>query len=123
MTGLDVPALLELRHHLSIVHHVPGRIRLRFGSALWGHAAGVDRARLRTLLDGLEGIQEVRLNSVVASVVVQYDPGSIAPQEWETLVHGDAAVAGELIEQWLSRYGHLLGNAHREKELSDERTR
>lgn len=107
---LDVPALLDLRRHLSIVHHLPGRIRLRFGPALWGQTANVDRTRLQKLLDGLEGIADVRLNPAVASVVIQYDPAVIDPDDWETLVRGDATAAGALMDQWLSRCSHVLGN-------------
>ncbi|TCJ15518.1 hypothetical protein EZJ19_06715 [Parasulfuritortus cantonensis] len=123
MTDLDLSALPELRRHLTIVHHLPGRIRLRFGSALWGRAAGVDRSSLQRLLDALEGIQDVRLNAAVASIVIRYDPEKIDPRDWETLVSGDTASAGELMDRWLARYGHLLGNTQREKEFSDERTR
>ena len=108
---LDVPSLLGLRRHLVIVHHLPGRIRLRLGAALWGTAAGMDRARFKTLLDGLEGIRDVRVNVAVASVVVEYDPKQISPDDWETLVLGDAAAAGDLLNQWLARYGQLLRNS------------
>ena len=107
----DVPSLLGLRRHLAIVHHLPGRIRLRLGAALWGAAAGVERARFKTLLDGLEGIRDVRVNLAVASVVVEYDPKQISPDDWETLVRGDATAAGELLNQWLARYGRLLRNS------------
>lgn len=119
MTGtfnLEIPYLLDLRGHLTIVHHLPGRIRLRFGPALWGQAAKVDRTRLQDLLDRLDGIRDVRLNPAVASVVIQYDPNTIDPENWDTLIHGDAVAAGELINHWLSRYGHLLYKTGTEKE-------
>jgi hypothetical protein len=107
----DVPSLLGMRRHLAIVHHLPGRIRLRLSAALWGPASGVDRDRFKTLLDGLEGIRDVRVNLAVASVVVEYDPKQISPNDWETLVRGDAAAAGDLLNQWLARYGQLLRNS------------
>jgi hypothetical protein len=100
-----------MRRHLDIVHHLPGRIRLRLGAALWGAAARVDRARFKTLLDGLEGIRDVRVNVAVASVVVEYDPKHISPNDWETLVRGDATAAGELLNQWQARYDQLLRNS------------
>jgi hypothetical protein len=108
IASLDLSSMLDLRRHLSIVHHLPGRIRLRLGPALWRAAAGADRARFKTVLDGLEGIRDVRINVAVASVVVEYDPKKISPDDWETLVRGDAASASNLMNQWLARYGQLL---------------
>ncbi|QLQ32601.1 MAG: hypothetical protein HZT40_14555 [Candidatus Thiothrix singaporensis] len=58
--NLDVPALLCLRQHLSIVHHIPGRIRLRLGMALWRSGDQLDRSQLQRLLDQLAGIRQVR---------------------------------------------------------------
>jgi hypothetical protein len=46
----------------------------------------------------------------VASVVIEYDPEQVPPESWETLVRGDAAAAGDLLNQWLARYGQLLRN-------------
>lgn len=114
--AFDAHGLLDLRRHLSIVHHLPGRIRLRLGAALWGSAARIERDRFRTLLDGLDGIRDVRVNVAVASVVIEYDPEQIPPDNWETLVRGSAAAAGDLLDQWLARYGQLLRNTLWKKE-------
>jgi len=111
IASLDATSMLDLRRHLSIVHHLPGRIRLRLGAALWSAAAGADRERFKTLLDGLEGIRDVRVNVAVASVVVEYDPKKISPDDWETLVCGDATAAGDVLNRWLARYGQLLRNS------------
>jgi hypothetical protein len=105
---LDVNRLLDLRRHLSIVHHLPGRIRLRLGSALWGVAASVDRDRFKILLDHVEGIRAVRINVAVASVIVEYDPTTIPPADWETLVSGDAIAASKLFNYWLARHIQLF---------------
>jgi hypothetical protein len=104
----DMPGLLGLREHLSIVHHLPGRIRLRLGVALWGAAARFERERFQGLLNGLEGIRQVRVNPAVASVVIEYDPRLVPPANWETLIGGDAAMATAILRQWLARHGQLL---------------
>lgn len=112
----DLAALLGMRRHLSIVHHLPGRIRVRLGPSLWGGAARFDRDLFQNLLDRLEGIRDVRVNKAVASVVIEYDPDQVPPDDWETLVRGDAAAAGDVLKQWLDRYGQLLRNTFNEKE-------
>ncbi|QTR49281.1 HMA2 domain-containing protein [Candidatus Thiothrix anitrata] len=77
--NFDTAALLRLRQHLNIVHHIPGRIRLRLGMALWSSSAQLDRNQFQRLLDGLEGIRDVRINPAVASVTIEYNPKHIPP--------------------------------------------
>jgi hypothetical protein len=112
----DIDILLDMRRHLSIVHHVPGRIRLRIGPGLWGLANKVDDNLLRKMLDRLEGIRDVRVNMAVASLVIEYDFKQIHPDNWVTLVRGNAEAAGDLLNQWLARNGQLLQNHLMEKE-------
>lgn len=114
--NVDIDTLLGMRRHLSIVHHLPGRIRLRVGPGLWGLANKVEDNLLRKMLDHLEGIRDVRVNMAVASVVIEYDFKQIHPDNWETLVRGDAEAAGDLLNQWLARNGQLLRNTLMEKE-------
>ena len=88
----DLP---ELRAALGIVHHVPGRIRLRLGSELMALGERADAAVALGWLHALSGITEVRLNAAAASLVIVYDPARLPPQWWETLILGedDEAVA------------------------------
>ncbi|MDW8319558.1 MAG: hypothetical protein RMN53_17165 [Anaerolineae bacterium] len=104
----DRETLLGLRRHLSIVHHLPGRIRLRLAPCLWADAARWDDAGLRDSLQRLEGIRAVRVNKAVASVIIEYDPQLVPPQQWETLVHGEDMVAAEILERWLGRFSRVV---------------
>ncbi len=92
----NVDDLLSLRHALGIVHHVPGRIRLRLGPAIWDWAqsSGLDRAEAGAWLEGLDGgavrgIIGARLNMAAASLVIEYDHQRLQPLWWETLVRGE----------------------------------
>lgn len=59
----------------TIVHSVPGRIRLRVerlrGDRLYAK-------RLETLLREVEQVNLVRINATAASLVIQYDPGQLS---------------------------------------------
>lgn len=114
--NLDVPALLRLRQHLSIIHHIPGRIRLRLGVALWRSGAQLDRNQLQRLLDQLAGIRQVRANPAVASITIEYDPRHISPDDWETLIHGDTQDASVLLNDWLDSHAQLLRETFMHKE-------
>lgn len=92
MTDLpDLALLLRLRQGLGIVHHVPGRIRLRLGAAIrdWARDPRLDAGRARDWLCAVAGVTATRLNPAAASLIVEYDPGRLEPDWWETLVLGD----------------------------------
>lgn len=108
VVDLKMPVLLGLRRHLSVIHHLPGRIRLRLGPALWSDAARFGRDQFRKLIDGLAGIHGVRVNAAVASMVIEYDPEQIPPENWEILLRGDDGPAGDLLNHWLAQHGQLL---------------
>jgi Heavy metal associated domain 2 len=103
MQSIDVEQFLHLRRQVHIVHQVPGRIRLRLGPGLWGKVAKADRDILRQLLERLQGIDDVRVNPAVATVIIQYDPDQVLPQDWATLVEGEAQAAETLVHRWLQR--------------------
>jgi len=114
-TTFDPAVLLGLRRHLSIIHHLAGRIRLRLGPGLWMGASEFDRTQLQRLLEALEGIRAVRVNRAAASVVIEYDPIHLPPGDWETLVRGDPVAAGELLDRWLARLDPFSRNRREEK--------
>lgn len=113
MTAADVfnaAELQQLRRHIAIVHHIPGRIRVRLGAALRHSPLGIDRSRLQGLLAAVEGIQAIRINPGVGSAVIHYDRHLIAPEDWETLVRGEDAQARVLFDRWLSSGSRMERN-------------
>lgn len=108
MKPIDTQSLLALRQHLSIVHHVPGRIRLRAGAALYKHASTLNSDGLKSLLESLNGIHDIRVNPNAASLIIQYDPTHFPPSLWETLVKGSDHKAAQLIDELLVEHEHHL---------------
>ena len=87
--------LLEMRRHLRIVHHIPGRLRVRAGVGLlevarkWrGRRIGLDEA-----VRVIGGIRNARVNSAAATAVIEYDPTRVTPDSWHRLLDGDDAEA------------------------------
>ncbi|KAA5613783.1 cation transporter [Rhodovastum atsumiense] len=90
----DLAALLAARRYITIAHHIPGRIRLRFDPLPLSRAMGGRTERLRPLLGRIRGIAGIDLNLPARSLVVAYDPAVLAPATWErllTLAAGEAA--------------------------------
>ena len=89
MSEDTVSRLLALREHVHLVHHVPGRLRLRIGAGLLAGVDTSERERAADFLKDLPGIADVRVNPLAASVVVKYDAAAIAPSAWERLLVGE----------------------------------
>lgn len=101
MTILDLGTLLALRGHVQVVHHVPGRIRLRIAPTLVKNAWRMDRTHIEQALCSMSGIGGVRINPAAGSVVVEYVPSRFAPETWDLLLRGDEGAARERLETLL----------------------
>ncbi|MGE4292144.1 MAG: heavy-metal-associated domain-containing protein [Desulfovibrio sp.] len=83
---MDFSALMDVRHHLSVAHHVPGRIRVKFGLKL---LCDVGAKQALERLGGGElppAILSARINPMGRSVVVEYDAGTVDPGSLEELL-------------------------------------
>lgn len=104
----DARTLIPLRTRVTIVHHLPGRIRLRARGYSRRDLPRLRRGALHALLGRLDFIRQVRVNAAAATAVIDYDPLRLPPAHWETILRGTEADATELIEQWLTRFPGLL---------------
>jgi hypothetical protein len=112
MSTDPVQGFLALRGHLRIVHHVPGRVRLRLGSGLLEAADAVARSSLAGWLETVDGIRGLRLNLAAASVIIEYDPQRLPPEAWKTLVNGSDEAALALLQTLVPAAGGLPGLQH-----------
>jgi hypothetical protein len=95
----NLARLLRLRAELSIVHQVPGRVRLRLGPGVLtlAHDEGSSPEQAIEWLVALPGVRGVRINAAAASLIIEYDPRRLEPSDWETLVLGDDDAALNLV--------------------------
>jgi len=87
----DLSPFLHLRRFVSIVHHVPGRIRLKLELAALAQLPNVDPAPFVALVQRIRGVRTTRLNPAALSVVVEYDPHIIPAALWPRLLVADVA--------------------------------
>jgi hypothetical protein len=74
--------LLLLAPHTEIVHHIPGRIRLRL------KRSGIDviaRINVENLMQNIPGILKLKVNPVVGSLTLEYDEKRLSYSLWEKL--------------------------------------
>jgi copper chaperone CopZ len=86
----DRPAALEF----DLVHHLPGRLRLR-SAVLKGNTFASEEARRH--LAQIDGVTSVRANPATGSVLLEYDPNVLSPDKATEVLaaHGCALRATE----------------------------
>ena len=80
-----IERLIDLAGQTAIVHHIPGRIRLKVKLPGLLLARDLDAEEL---VNRFGGILDARTNAAARSIVISYDTQIIAPDIWECLVNG-----------------------------------
>jgi len=82
---LNREILAVIGKHLTIVHHVPGRIRFRINPGILSHANSTD---FESIIASIDGIESARLNRTVGTVVIHYNSYLLPPELWAKWVDG-----------------------------------
>ncbi len=105
------PGLDELRRlaaaYVRIVHHIPGRVRMKLDGPVPKLAVRINgrRERLLEVFHDIPGIRSIALNGLARSCTVTYDPHAIAPNAWPDLIEGfDSQAAQTLLTHLVSGY-------------------
>ncbi len=106
-TSLDelVQLIVRLAPHQEIVHHVPGRIRLKL------RLSGLDVMEdmdVQGMVGSIPGVLTTRINSMARSVIVEYDGNRLPFDLWESL--GQLRENPELETEVSERLKLLWGN-------------
>jgi len=102
MSSVDLQQFLTLRKHLKIAHHVDGRIRLRVSASIFKDMKSIDKGTIKQVLAAIDGIDDVRMNLVAATIVISYKIKTLKPAWWHTLIDGDENKAIELLEMLIT---------------------
>jgi len=81
-----IDRLLDLAAHTAIVHHIPGRVRLKVKLSGLTLAMSLD---IDDVIKCFDGVLDVRTNAAARSIVINYDTRVISPDLWENLVNGN----------------------------------
>lgn len=91
--------------YFDIVHHIAGRIRLRISPTILKQPIAKDVNQLAQQIKNIKGIQDIRFNLAVGSVIIQYDPVAIQPTLWEKWLQDctEGMELNHLIQHWQSQ--------------------
>lgn len=97
--------LLALSGLLHIVHHVPGRLRVRVAKEAFRRLPGLSLADIRMLVDKIEGVRTLRIVPATLSAVIEYDHQVISPSLWHDLIDGPEDSARQAYTALTGRIG------------------
>lgn len=105
MTTIDL--LRRLAALLRIVHHIPGRVRLKLDAAPGPElaAAAGEVNALNRALAGAHGIRSVAVNPLARSCTIEYDPALIPPSAWPDLLADEKSPGAEALLRIVSAAG------------------
>ena len=84
---------------LRVVGHDPGRIRLRFSPRILTALPKLKLEAEREGLAAIPGISGVKANMMTFSLTISYDPATIAPASWGTVLSGSLEEARAVLER------------------------
>ena len=96
--------ILSVLRHIEIMHHIPGRIRLRVAMDFLKQADQIEGHDPSATLSSFPGILDVRFNRIAGSLVIRYDANQLTPRDWDLLIGG----ADQESEEVLNRMAQKL---------------
>ncbi|MBL0712388.1 MAG: hypothetical protein JJV98_01695 [Desulfosarcina sp.] len=78
-----VDTFLDHIRYFKIVHHVPGRIRVKAGWDGVRHLVGMDNKKIEDVIDRIPGITSYRINKKALTVIATYDSAILSFTLWE----------------------------------------
>lgn len=78
-----------------LIHHSPGRIRLRASKVLKEMIEGADSAKVSQFFDSAKAlpmVKNIKINKLIGSVTIEYDSEAFEPKLWEIWLSGKNAV-------------------------------
>ena len=98
---ISLADISQVAEFFSIVHHIPGRIRIRVNVAKipaikkWADETplreflpnkNADENLIITLLQSLPAVKNIKVNALIGSATIEYDKTLFAPSLWESWV-------------------------------------
>jgi len=78
--------IIKIASFFSIIAHTPGRLRVRVNPKIKDSGGNITIADIENLPNKIEGIISIKINKIIASVTIMYDPKIFSPKLWEDLI-------------------------------------
>lgn len=81
--------IIKIVGYFSIIAHSPGRLRVRVNPKIVKEGENIALSDIENLPKKIKGIEEIKINKLIASVTIIYDPKIFKPKLWEDLIKNE----------------------------------
>jgi hypothetical protein len=81
--------IIKIASFFSIIAHTPGRLRVRVNPKIKDSGGNITISDIENLPKKIDGIISIKINKIIASVTIMYDPNIFKPKLWEDLVKNE----------------------------------
>ena len=81
--------IIKIASFFSIIAHTPGRLRVRVNPKIKDSGGNITISDIENLPKKIDGIVSIKINKIIASVTIMYDPNIFKPKLWEDLVKNE----------------------------------
>ncbi|AXK48346.1 hypothetical protein CRU87_00390 [Aliarcobacter trophiarum LMG 25534] len=81
--------IIKIVAYFSIIAHSPGRLRVRVNPKIVKEGEKITLSDIENLPKKILGIEEIKINKLIASVTIIYDPKIFKPKLWEDLIKNE----------------------------------
>lgn len=79
--------IVRVASYFSIIAHSPGRLRVRVNPKITSEGGNIRLSDIEDLPNRIEGIKDIKIKKIIASVTITYEPNIFRPSLWEDLVN------------------------------------
>ena len=81
--------IIKIASFFSIIAHTPGRLRVRVNPKIVNEAHNISLDDITNLPKKISGIEDIKINKIIASVTIIYNPTIFKPKLWEDLIKNE----------------------------------
>ena len=84
---ISTDEIIKISKFFSIIAHTPGRLRVRVNPKIKELGGAISLSDIENLPNKIDGIIEIKINKIIASITITYDFKIFKPNIWEDLVN------------------------------------
>jgi hypothetical protein len=81
--------IIKIASFFSIIAHTPGRLRVRVNPKIKNESGNISLSDIENLPNKIDGIINIKINKIIASVTITYEPTIFKPKHWEDLIKNE----------------------------------
>jgi hypothetical protein len=81
--------IIKIASFFSIIAHTPGRLRVRVNPKIKDESGNISLSDIENLPNKIDGIINIKINKIIASVTITYEPTIFKPKHWEDLIKNE----------------------------------